>query len=348
MTTAGQNDIFIGRSAKKSRSERRKDARPLLIASSPVGGRRLIVPSSITGTTDLSTSALEQQHEEAAPRREKFVRITLADKSLQTVFQPIVDLRTGGTVGAEALARFTAPPFRAPNLWFAEAEELGLGTELEVTALRSALEQLTKLPSGLYLSINASPATIVSADFRAAMAAIPAERVVLELTEHTGIDDYHLFGEAIAELRSNGLRLAVDDAGAGFSSFRHILNLRPDIIKLDIALTRGIDTDPARRALGSAMLAFGLDAYNASIVAEGVETQSELTTLQALGCHYGQGYYLGRPAQMSVLPRQMSQPGSAPSPVLRRSTFDPDQVLTPSQVKALEELHQQTEGSGAR
>jgi EAL domain-containing protein (putative c-di-GMP-specific phosphodiesterase class I) len=153
--------------------------------------------------------------------------------------------------------------------------------------------------------------------------------VVLELTEHTGIDDYHLFGEAIAELRSNGLRLAVDDAGAGFSSFRHILNLRPDIIKLDIALTRGIDTDPARRALGSAMLTFGLDAYNASIVAEGIETQSELATLQGLGCHYGQGYLLGRPAQMSVLPRQLSQPGASPSPTLRRGTVDPSRVLGP-------------------
>jgi EAL domain-containing protein (putative c-di-GMP-specific phosphodiesterase class I) len=347
MSPAGQDDIFIGRAAKVSRSERRKAGRSTPPPSPPAAGPRLITPSS-DDATRLSPSGLEQQHEETAHRREKFVRITLADRSLQTVFQPIVDLRTGGTVGAEALARFTAPPFRAPNLWFAEAEELGLGTELEVTALRSALEQLVKLPSGLYLSINASPATIVSAEFRAAMAAIPAERVVLELTEHTGIDDYHLFGEAIAELRSNGLRLAVDDAGAGFSSFRHILNLRPDIIKLDIALTRGIDTDPARRALGSAMMAFGLDAYNASIVAEGVETQSELTTLQALGCHYGQGYYLGRPAQMSVLPRQMSQPGAAPSPVLRRSTVDPDEVLTPAQAEALEELRRHTQGTGAR
>jgi EAL domain-containing protein (putative c-di-GMP-specific phosphodiesterase class I) len=290
---------------------------------------------------------LEQHEEEAALRREKFVRINLADRSLQTVFQPIVDLRSGGTVGAEALARFTAPPFRAPDLWFAEAAELGLGTELEVTALRSALEQLAMLPSGLYLSINASPATIVSPEFRAAMAAIPAERVVLELTEHTGVDDYHLFGEAIAELRSNGLRLAVDDAGSGFSSFRHILNLRPDIIKLDIALTRGIDTDPARRALGSAMLAFGLDAYNASIVAEGVETRSELTTLQGLGCHYGQGYYLGRPAQMSVLPRQMAQAGASPSPGLRRSTFDPDLILTPDMAAELERRHQ-AESTGGR
>jgi len=207
---------------------------------------------------------------------------------------------------------------------------------------------LWKLPTGLYLSINASPATIVSAEFRAAMAEIPAERVVLELTEHTGIDDYHLFGEAIAELRSNGLRLAVDDAGSGFSSFRHILNLRPDIIKLDIALTRGIDTDPARRALGSAMLTFGLDAYNASIVAEGVETQSELATLQGLGCHYGPGYYLGRPAQMSVLPRQLSQPGASPTRALRRATLDPDLVLTPEQAADLEDLRQQAESAETR
>jgi len=292
-----------------------------------------------------SDSVLEQQDEETSHRREKFVRITLADRSLQTVFQPIVDLRNGSTVGAEALARFTAPPFRAPDLWFAEAAELGLGTELEVTALRSALEQLVKLPAGLYLSINASPATIVSPEFRAAMAEIPAERVVLELTEHTGIDDYHLFGEAITEFRSNGLRLAVDDAGAGFSSFRHILNLRPDIIKLDIALTRGIDTDPARRALGSAMLTFGLDAYNASIVAEGVETQNELTTLQSLGCHYGQGYYLGRPAQLSVLPRQLSQPGASPSPALRRGTVNPGAVLRPEPAPERDDLNEEDDSS---
>jgi EAL domain-containing protein (putative c-di-GMP-specific phosphodiesterase class I) len=327
---ADKGDIFIGRAGRLSRKRRKASDAPA--APSPPSATRagrLILPPQAGMAEDTPASVLEQHAEETAHRREKFVRITLADRSLQTVFQPIVDLRTGGTVGAEALARFTAPPFRTPDLWFAEAAELGLGTELEVTALRSALEQLVKLPTGLYLSINASPATIVSAEFRAAMAEIPAERVVLELTEHTGIDDYHLFGEAIAELRSNGLRLAVDDAGSGFSSFRHILNLRPDIIKLDIALTRGIDTDPARRALGSAMMAFGLDAYNASIIAEGIETKSELNTLQGLGCHYGQGYYLGRPSQMSVLPRQLSQAGASPTTTLRRGTVDPDLVLPP-------------------
>jgi hypothetical protein len=90
----------------------------------------------------------------------------------------------------------------------------------------------------------------------------------------------------------------VDDAGAGYSSFRHILNLHPDVIKLDIALTRGIDGDPARRALGSALLTFGLDAYNASIEAEGIETEGEFKTLRALGCPFGQGYYLGRPGKL--------------------------------------------------
>jgi EAL domain-containing protein (putative c-di-GMP-specific phosphodiesterase class I) len=158
---------------------------------------------------------------------------------------------------------------------------------------------------GLYLSFNASASTIVSPEFRSFIGEIPLERVVLELTEHTGIDDYQLFSTAIGELRSNGLRLAVDDAGAGYSSFRHILNLQPDIIKMDISLTRGIDTDPARRALGSALLTFGLDAYNASIVAEGIETLSEMVTLQSLGCRYGQGYYLGRPANIATLPRQL-------------------------------------------
>ncbi len=251
MAQAGQGDIFIGRTDKQSRSKRRRSAAdaPPPVSTAPGGPSHLILPSPPldvpAGAPQLilpsppphvaaaiPADVHEQETEATAYRREKFVRITLADQSLQTVFQPIVDLRTGSTVGAEALARFTAPPFRAPDLWFAEAAELGLGTELEVTALRSALEQLVKLPAGLYLSINASPATIVSPEFRAAMAEIPAERVVLELTEHTGIDDYHLFGEAITELRSNGLRLAVDDAGAGFSSFRHILNLRPDIIKL--------------------------------------------------------------------------------------------------------------------
>jgi len=238
--------------------------------------------------------------------RQKVIRVTLANGSFESVFQPIVELGSGGAVGAEALTRFETTPIRPPDVWFAEAREVGLGVELEMAALRSALGQLGRLPSGLYLSLNASPDTMMSPEFLALVAGAPAERVVLELTEHDSIDDYELFENAVNELRSNGVRLAVDDAGSGYSSFRHILNLRPDIIKLDITLTRGIDGDPARRALGSALLTFGLDAYNASIVAEGIETEAEFKTLRGLGCRFGQGYYLGRPGRLKS-PRPQSQ-----------------------------------------
>ena len=242
--------------------------------------------------------------------RRKLILTTLANEGFEIVFQPIVDLRSGGVVGAEALTRFgtATAPGRPPDAWFAEAKEVGLGVELETAAIRSALEQLHRLPSGLYLSLNASPDTMMSEEFRAAMADAPAERVVLELTEHDSIDDYELFEKNATELRSHGARLAIDDAGAGYSSMRHIINLHPDIIKLDIGLTRGIDGDPVRRALGSAMLAFGLDAFDASIVAEGIETEGEFKTLRGLGYQFGQGFYLGRPGRLR-LPRP--QPDNA-------------------------------------
>ena len=139
----------------------------------------------------------------------------------------------------------------------------------------------------------------MSDDFESRLDDVPAERIVLELTEHTEVTDYANFAQGLESLRSQGVRLAVDDTGAGFSSLQHVLNLRPDIIKLDVGLTRGIDRDPARRALGRALLTFGLDAYDASIVAEGIETEGELEVLRALGCPCGQGFYLGRPGRLT-------------------------------------------------
>lgn len=225
------------------------------------------------------------------------IRRTIATRSLETHFQPIVDLRSGTPIGAEALARFPDGHARSPDLWFAEAASVGLGVDLELTAVEMALEQIRSFPSGLYLSLNASVETIVSDDFRSVLDGVPAERIVLELTEHTPVTDYREFAGKIARLRSAGVRLAVDDAGSGFSSFTHILNLKPDIIKLDISLTRGIDRDPARQALGRALLTFGLEAYRTTIVAEGIETPGELETLRSLGCPSGQGFILGRPGR---------------------------------------------------
>jgi EAL domain-containing protein (putative c-di-GMP-specific phosphodiesterase class I) len=105
--------------------------------------------------------------------------------------------------------------------------------------------------------------------------------------------------DALASLRSRGAQLMVDDAGAGFASFKHIVDLKPDVIKLDLSLTRDIDTDPLRRALAASVLAFA-DEVGASIVAEGIETYSELDALRALGVRYGQGYLLARPGRGPV------------------------------------------------
>lgn len=256
-------------------------------------------------------------------QREEVIRDAITHRSLVTHFQPIVDLRSGQPIGVEALSRFGQLPVRAPDAWFAEAASVGLGVELELIALESALEQLHLIPAGVYLSLNASVETMVTDEFLELIAGVASERIVLELTEHTKVVDYPLFAQKIEHVRSRGVRVAVDDAGAGYSGLAHILNLKPDVIKLDISLTRGIDKDPARRALGRALLSFGLDAYNASLVAEGIETEGELETLRSLGCPCGQGFFLGRPALLATQPGRKTP---APLPPL----LMPERIPEPS------------------
>ena len=275
-------------------------------------GRRKAV-----GPDGASSGGMTRREEKAAhvamEQRAEVVRDAIANRSFETHFQPIVDLRTGEPIGAEALSRFAQLPVKAPDKWFAEAASLGMGVELELIALESALEQLHLLPTSVYLSLNASVETMMTDRFQEVIADVASERIVLELTEHTKVVDYSGLAQKIERVRSAGVRVAVDDAGAGYSGLAHILNLKPDVIKLDISLTRGIDKDPARRALGRALLSFGLDAYNASLVAEGIETEGEYETLRSLGCPCGQGFFLGRPA---LLPAQRSMRAAPPLPPL--------------------------------
>ena len=213
------------------------------------------------------------------------------------VFQPIVDLKTGDVLGVEALARFAQRPRRPPNEWFDEAQAVGLRGELELAAVRAALHAFDELPPETSLSINISPQTALRRELSQALDAIPTERVVLELTEHDHIQDYEPLLAALNDLRSRGVRIAVDDAGAGYSGLQHILRLRPDVLKLDLALTRGVDSDPARRALALAMVSFA-NELGATTIAEGIETQLELETLRDLEVPCGQGYRLARPGPL--------------------------------------------------
>jgi EAL domain-containing protein (putative c-di-GMP-specific phosphodiesterase class I) len=224
----------------------------------------------------------------------------LAAGGPRMVFQSVVDLRTERIVGYEALARFDYEPARGPDQWFIEADAVGLGVDLEVQAVRAALAHLPRLTPEEFLSINVSPATAL-ADLQTQLGAHTSwDRVVLELTEHVLIEDYSSIQHALRSLRAAGARLSVDDTGAGFASLRHILNLVPDYVKLDISLCRGVDHDPARRALASALVTFTQDT-NAVIIAEGIETPEERTTLLNLGVHHGQGYLLGRPGPLPQL-----------------------------------------------
>ena len=235
----------------------------------------------------------ERSAEEVEDRRRRVLGV-VSSGGPDIALQPIAELATGRVVGVEALARFSEAPFR-PDVWFDEAASVGLRTELEVAALRAALDRLPALPSAAYLSVNMSPAIAAEDEARDVLAQTSSDRVVLEITEHAPVEDYDTLSRVLADVRAAGVRLAVDDAGAGFASLRHILRLEPDIIKLDITLTRAIDQDRARRALASGLIAFATE-IGAVIVAEGIETREEIQALQDLGVEFGQGYFLARPA----------------------------------------------------
>jgi EAL domain-containing protein (putative c-di-GMP-specific phosphodiesterase class I) len=213
------------------------------------------------------------------------------------VFQPIVDLKGRELVGAEALARFSGPPQRAPSHWFAEATTVGLRTELELHAVELALAAMPLLPATAFMTINASPSTLLQARLPKLVAVAGGERVVIEITEHAPISDYRRLLAALERLRGLGVRLAIDDAGAGYSSLRHILELHPDFIKLDISLIRNIHRDGSKQALAAGLISFA-EKSGAAVIAEGVEVAAEAATLTELGVGHGQGYLLGRPASL--------------------------------------------------
>lgn len=270
---------------------------------------------------DLAAAQIEAELTLSAHEASVVEQITAAIErdNLTIFYQPIYGLAQNDVVGVEALARFPDCATRGPDQWFAEAAKFGLAEELELLAVRCALRGLSLLPQDVYLAVNISPDVLVSGAIHDLLEDIPPGRVVLEITEHAAIADLALFRQALAPLRAK-VRIAVDDAGAGYAGLRHILDVEPDIIKLDMSLTRGIDTDPARAALASALITFS-QKIGARIVAEGVETAEELETLRRLGTHCAQGYYLQRPKPVAalaqfILARRMGCSAAPNEPVL--------------------------------
>jgi EAL domain-containing protein (putative c-di-GMP-specific phosphodiesterase class I) len=258
---------------------------------------------------DLLGRHLEDSVASHALRRERrgAVQGVLAGGGPTMVYQPIVEMRTGRMVGVEALARFdTAHVQASPDVWFREAWAIGLGQELELAAIHGARRALTELPAEVYLAVNASPVTVIAADFQRAIGGVEPGRLVVEITEHAAVEDYPALVREVAALRAAGVRIAIDDVGAGYSSLRHVLEIAPDIAKLDMSLTRHVDADVARQAMAQGVVAFA-ERTRVTVVAEGVETREEAAALEAAGVVYAQGYHFARPGSLaSALDAQRS------------------------------------------
>ncbi|NUU30486.1 EAL domain-containing protein [Arthrobacter sp. C9C5] len=242
---------------------------------------------------------LEDQTESrlTAAQTQDRIDAVLATRALVTAFQPIYSLETRTVVGAEALTRIVSSPVRSPETWFAEAASIGRGLDLEFLAMATALRAAGQLPESVYIAVNLSPQACLDPRLTDILlkSGLPPRRIVVEITERAAVPDYAPLLLALAELRRSGLRIAVDDAGAGFASMRHILRLRPELIKLDRSIVAGIDDDRSKRAFVAAMVTFA-EETSAGLIAEGVETQSELAAVAELGINSAQGYFLGTPS----------------------------------------------------
>ncbi|HEX6457423.1 MAG TPA: EAL domain-containing protein [Thermoleophilaceae bacterium] len=215
------------------------------------------------------------------------------EQPLIPFFQPLVSLSTGRILGYEALSRFPEPPGRGPDSWFAQAARVGLAARLEAAALRAALSKQGR-PPGTFLSINVSPTTLGSAEVKAVL---PADMtgLVVEITEHELADDLDILERELVSLRERGAKIAVDDAGAGYSGLQQVMRIQPDVIKLDRSLVMNLHEDPAKEALIDSFVRFARRT-GASVCAEGIETMEELKLLADLDVTYGQGYVLARPS----------------------------------------------------
>lgn len=248
-------------------------------------------------------------------------------RAFHPVFQPIYSLSDGHLIAVEALTRFDVEPVRPPDVWFLAAQHAGRGADLELAAIEEAIAAADGLPEDVELWLNVSPTTVAHPRLRMLIEMCGIRRIALELSEHAVVADYDVLEAHLERVRQSGVQIAVDDAGAGFSSLRHIVRLAPDITKLDISLTQDLAGSQVRRALGDALIAF-VHRMDGTLVVEGIEDAADLSAWAALGADAVQGYLVGYPGPLPVerssaivtsllrLPTDQLQPviGTLPSP----------------------------------
>lgn len=246
------------------------------------------VAAGVLGPHLLESDDVQQQRD--------LIRALVAAGAFTTHFQPITNIDGSGTVGYEALTRFLdgSPPQQR----FSQAAALGLAAELEQATLAGAVQLSRGLPDGAWVSLNVSPGIVTDGDLLCSLATAAERPVVFEVTEQEAIEDYAAVLDSVTAAGPD-VRLAVDDAGAGHASLRHILRLRPTYVKLDMTLVRDIDRDPSREAMVAGLVHFG-EATDSLLIAEGVERDGELDALRELRVPLAQGYLFGRPAPVAA------------------------------------------------
>jgi PAS domain S-box-containing protein len=220
-------------------------------------------------------------------------------EAFSSVFQPIVALADRSPIAFEALTRFHdgSPPDRR----FVEAESVGMSLRLEAATMAMALKSLRGIPAGMALTLNVSPELLLETRLLKRLLDPIGRAIILEITEHRQIKDYEVVRRSLLDLPAT-VGLAIDDAGAGFASLRHVIELRPNYVKLDRGLVTGVDLDKGRRAVVAGMVQFARSA-GCQLIAEGVETEAEHEALFELGVDYGQGYLYAAPASIGI-PRE--------------------------------------------
>ncbi|MDJ0979282.1 MAG: EAL domain-containing protein [Erythrobacter sp.] len=232
---------------------------------------------------------LEEQKKAALDEVETSIR----SGALSVAHQPIVEINTARPVGYECLLRLEGNSGSSPTALFERAREAGQTFELEMHAASHALATLERAKENQFISINVSPSTIITDAFASMIPDGFKERLVIEITENHAIRDYCAVKRAVGRIQ-NKAKVAIDDVGAGFAGLRHLVELDPDIIKIDRDLIASVSTDPARRALTFALSQFALETRS-TLIAEGVETQDDLAALRDQGIRFAQGFALGRP-----------------------------------------------------